>query len=444
MKQRTRIARLTATVRVTVAVTTFAAMIATIGVPVTQRAGAAEPTPPDAVVEWNNNAQIAIIGTAGQGPTVAYLHLAMVQGAVYDAVNAIVGGYEPYLGAPAMADPGDSAPAAVAQAAHDVLVALFPSQAAVLDGKLATSLAAIPDGPAETGGIEVGTAAASAMLTARTNDGRFTPFTVVQGDEPGEWRSTAFTPTGAPVVEPAPWVGNVKPFLIPSAEVLRSDGPNPLTSAAYAKDFNEVKANGSLTSTVRSADQTEAAFFWQANGALLFNSIFRQLADTQVLDIAEAARMFAMADMAGADGAIACWNDKYYWNFWRPLTAIRLADTDGNPATVADPGWTPLFSSAPPLTTPPFPEHPSGHTCISGAVVETLKDFFGTDRISFSTFSGVSGTTRQFDRFSEAIKEIIDARVWAGIHFRTADTQGHVIGRKVAHILEKNYFQPTS
>jgi hypothetical protein len=437
MKQHKWVARRTATARVTIAATTLAAMIATIGVPVTQRAGAVEPTPADAVVEWNNNAQIAIIGTAGQGPTVAYLHFAMVQGAVYDAVNAIEGGYEPYLGAPAVADPGDSAPVAVAQAAHDVLVGLFPAQAAVLDAKLAASLAAIPDGPAETGGIEVGAAAAAAILAARTNDGRFTPFTVYQGTEPGEWRSTSFTPTGAPVVEPAPWVANVEPFIVPSVEALRSDGPNPLTSEAYAEDFDEVKAYGSLTSTVRTADQKDAALFWQANGATLFNAIFRQLAGTQDLDIAEAARMFAMADMAGADGSIACWDDKYYWNFWRPITAIRQADTDGNTATVADPNWVPLF------TTPPFPEHPSGHTCISGAVVETLKDFFGTDKISFSTFSGFSGTTRDFDRFSKAIKEIIDARVWAGIHFRTADTQGHVIGRKVAHILEINYFRPT-
>lgn len=427
----------------TAAIVVLAAMIATIGVPTPPRAGAVEPTPADAVVEWNNNAQIAIIGTAGQGPTVAYLHFAMVQGAVYDAVNAIVGGYEPYLGSPSMADPGDSAPAAVAQAAHDVLAALFPLQAATLDAKLATSLAAIPDA-GKTGGIEVGAAAADEMIAARTGDGRFpsTPFTVIQGTLPGEWRSTAFTPTGQPVVEPAPWVGNVKPFIVSNVAALRSDGPNPLTSVAYAKDVNEVRELGSLTSTVRTPDQTEAAIFWQANQAALFNPLFRQLADTQDLDIAEAARLFAMANLAAADGAIACWNDKYYQRFWRPITAIRLADTDGNPATVADPNWTPLFSSAPPLTTPAFPEHPSGHTAISGAVVETLKNFFGTDKVSFTMFSGLSGTSREFDRFSVAMREIIDARVWAGIHFRTADTQGHAMGRKVAHILEVNYFQP--
>ncbi len=323
----------------------------------------------------------------------------------------------------------------MATAAHRVLVALFPGQQTTLDAQLVASLAQIPDGAAKTGGIEVGTAAAAAMLAARTNDGRFSPFTVNQGDDPGEWRSTAFV-NGVPVVEPAPWVGNVRPFLIPSAEALRSDGPNPLTSPAYAEDFNEVKRLGSLTSTVRTPDQTDAALFWQANGAALFNAIFRQLAVAQDLDIAEAARLFAMANLAGADGVIACWNDKYYWNFWRPITAIRQADSDENPATVADPNWTPLFG------TPPFPEHPSGHTCVSGAVVETLQDFFGTDKVSISTFSSFSGSTREFDRFSEAIKEIIDARVWAGIHFRTVDTQGYVIGRKVSQWLEQHYFRP--
>lgn len=414
------------------AIVSVAAILGTFAVPVARPAEAVTAESGAMVIEWNNNAQAAIIGTAGQGPTVAYLHFAMVQGAVYDAVNAIEGGYEPYLGAPAMADPGDSSLAAVASAAHGVLVALFPGQKASLDEKLAASLSQIPDGEAKTGGIEVGLAAAATMLVARTGDGRFSSFTVVEGSDAGEWRRTP----PAFAFEPAPWIGSVRPFIIPSAAAVRSDGPNALASAAYVEDFNEVKRLGSLTSTVRTADQTDTALFWQANGAGLFNSIVRQLAGTQNLDIAQAARLFAMANLAGADGAIACWDDKYYWKFWRPLSAIREADTDGNSATMADPAWTPL------IATPPFPEHPSGHTCISGAVVETLKEFFGTDKVSFSTFSAFSNSTRSFDRFSEAIKEIIDARVWAGIHFRTADVQGYVIGRKVAHELEKHYFQP--
>jgi PAP2 superfamily len=425
-----------------IGVTTIAAMVATIATPVAQRAVAA-PTTADVVVEWNTNAQTAIVATAGQGPTVAYLHFAMVQGAVYDAVNAIEGGHEPYLGSPAMADAGDSSAAAAAQASHDVLVGLFPTQQGVLDGKLTTTLGTLPDA-GKAGGRAVGAAAAATMLTARANDGRFTSFTVIQGSQPGQWRSTAFLPDGTPVVEPAPWVGNVTPFLVPSAAALRSKGPNALSSDAYARDYKEVKRLGSLTSTRRTADQTEAAIFWQANAAVLFNSVMRQLVGSQGLDGAEAARMFAMGDTAGADGAIVCWNDKYYRGFWRPITAIRLGGTDGNPGTVADPTWTPLFSGAAPLTTPAFPEHPSGHGCVSGAVIETLKDFFGTDSVSFSVSSSLSGTTRVFDRFSQAIKEIIDARVWAGIHFRIADTQGHVIGRKVAYWLDKHYFAPVA
>ena len=415
-----------------VGVVAIAAMVGTIATPLAQRV-VATPTLADVVVEWNAHAQTAIVATAGQGPTVAYLHLAMVQGAVYDAVNAIEGGYEPYLGAPASADPSDSASSAAAQAAHDVLVGIFPAQQGVLDTKLTTTLGTLPEN-GKAGGQEVGSAAAASMLADRVGDGRFSAFTVIQGDEPGEWRSTAFV-NGTPVVEPARGVGNVRPFVIPSAAALRSKGPNALTSDAYTRDYNEVKRLGSLTSTRRTSDQTEAAVFWQANAAVLSNSTMRQLVGSQGLDGVEAARMFAMADMAGADGVIACWIDKYSWKFWRPITAIRLGATDGNPATVGDPEWTPLFSSAAPLTTPAFPEHPSGHTCVTGAVVETLKNFFGTDSVSFSVFSPLTGTTRPFDRFSQMIKEIIDARVWAGIHFRTADTQGHVIGRKVAQYL---------
>jgi hypothetical protein len=419
-----------------------AAVGATIVAPAAQRAGADPSGSAATAVEWNLNAQAAIVGTAAQGPTVAILHFAMVQGAVYDAVNAIEGGYEPYLGAPAMAGPEDSVDAAIAAAAYRVLVTLFPDQRADLDAKLALTLDGIPDGTAEDGGIEVGEAAAAAMLVARADDGRFTAFPVVQGTEPGQWRSTSFLPDGTPVVEPAPWVGNVDPFVIRSAVELRTDGPDPLTSRAYRRDFREVKRVGALESTVRTEDQTEAAIFWQANAAMLYNTMMRQLVDTQELDVVDAARLFAMGDMAGADGAIACWNDKYYWSSWRPVTAIRLADTDGNDATVADPEWAPLFSSAPPLVTPAFPEHPSGHACVSGAIVETLKDFFGTGKVGVSLFSPLTNTTREFTRLSKVIHEVIDARVWAGIHFRTADQQGYGIGKKVARQLDRGFFGP--
>jgi hypothetical protein len=206
-----------------------------------------------------------------------------------------------------------------------------------------------------------------------------------------------------------------------------------------------------VNSTKRTADQTAAAVFWQFAPAALWNRLARDLSDRYHLDAARQARLYAMVNLAAADGAIGCWNDKYYWNFWRPRAAIREADTDGNSRTVADPNWEPLFSAAtvttPALVTPPFPDHPSGHGCLSGAVLGTFANFFGTDKVEITVVSGRSldGTPippRQFDRFSDALKEIIDARVWGGIHFRTADVQGTVIGKKVAHWLEKHYFQP--
>ena len=180
----------------------------------------------------------------------------------------------------------------------------------------------------------------------------------------------------------------------------------------------------------------------------LWNRIFRSLAASQNLDIVDSARLFAMENLAAADALIGCWNDKYYWQFWRPITAIREADTDGNPATEADPTWLPLFDPStsvchpPLLVTPPFPDHPSGHASQTSAVVHTLQNFFGTDKIAFSAFSNKSCTTRSFERFSDALEEVIDARVWAGIHFRTADVQGAALGHKVAHYMSKHYFEP--
>jgi hypothetical protein len=315
------------------------------------------------------------------------------------------------------------------------------------------SLAGVPDGAAKTAGIAVGEAVARAMLTARADDGRFGSFRFVEGFASGEWRlAPPQGPSGIVARDPTPWVGFVKPFLVPNVEMLRSDGPNPLTSAAYAQDFNEVKEVGSLTSTTRTADQTAAAIFWQDNGLAIWNRVYRSLATSHGLDIVDSARLFAMTNLASADGSIGCWNDKAYWSFWRPITAIREADGDGNRATEADPSWVPLFDpstpvSGPPLVTPGFPDHPSGHTCISGAIVRALRAFFGTDKVTFTAVSNkclpAPCPPRSFDRFSGALKEIIGARVWSGIHFRTADVQGAVLGKKVAHYMTKHYFQRT-
>jgi hypothetical protein len=404
------------------------------------------PARADTVTDWNAYTSTAIVVTAGQPPPVAVLSFAMVQGAVYDAVNAIDRGHRSYL-PEAPAAPADSQDAAAATAAHDVLVALFPLQQGTLDGLYQTSLAAIPDTPlgSKAGGIAAGEAAAQAMIAARTNDGRGGPFTPVIGTTPGVWRPTP----PAFASDPAPWVGNVRPFLVPNVEMLRSDGPNALTSRAYAKDFNEVKAIGALHSTTRTPDQTDAAIFWQDHAFALWNRVFRTLAAEHHLGTAESARLFATTNLAAADAAIGCWNNKYHYNSWRPITAIREADTDGNPATTADPGWTPLFDPATPLpagqlplVTPPFPENPSGHNCAAGAILRTLRYFFGTDNVSFTASSNKSGTTRTFHRLSDALRESINARVWAGIHFRTADLQGVRLGTTVARYLHKHYFQP--
>jgi PAP2 superfamily len=392
----------------------------------------------DAVDDWNVHATAAILASAPSAHE-STLSWAMVQGAVYDAVNAIDGRYEGYLLTSRLATPFDSQDAAAATAAYRVLLNLAPSQKPVLDAHYAASLAMVPDGSQKTRGIVVGEAAAAAMLAARVDDGRFAPFTFVIGDQPGDWRP--LTPTA---LDPAAWLGNVRPFLIESPSQFRSDGPNALTSRAYTKDFNEVKELGSLTSTTRTADQTTAAIFWQAQPMALWGGMLRSLSGE--LDTADKARLHGMVAFAAADAAISCWNDKYYWSFWRPLAAIREAGTDGNPATVADPNWRSLFDPAtatvPPLGTPAFPDHPSGHGCLSGAVLNTAEDFFGTDKLEFDIFSSrFPGQPRHFERFSNALEEIVDARVWGGIHFRTADEQGALMGKQVARWVRQHYFE---
>jgi hypothetical protein len=423
---------------------------------------AAQPATNEAI-EWNAIASTAIMTTAAQPPHAAVISMAMVQGAVYDAVNAIDGGYQPYLVKPS-ANPGDSKEAAAATAAFRVLVGfpertpplvgLVPTQLPALQTLYDASLANVPNGASETGGIAVGEAAAAAMLSDRLGDGRGGPFVFVPGTGRGDWRLGPPQGTAGIVAQdPAPWVGFVRPFLVPNVEMLRSEGPNDVTSEAYAEDFAQVKRLGSLDSTKRTADQTAAAIFWQDNGAAIWNRVFRSLATGHELDIVDSARLFAMTGLAAADGSIGCWNDKAYWSFWRPITAIREAAHDGNPETVADPDWVPLFDpsvpvSGAPLVTPGFPDHPSGHTCVSGAIVRALRSFFGTNKVPFTVVSNkclpAPCPTRSFARFSDAIKEIIGARVWSGIHFRTADVQGARLGRKVAHYEVNHYFAPTS
>jgi hypothetical protein len=396
------------------------------------------------VTEWNRHAATALMNPAaatppgaGYGPTVAVLHMAMVHGAVYDAVNSIVGGYEPYLSGIRPAPASASQTAAVATAAHHVLVGFEPSLTPAVEDWLnreyRESLAAIPNGRSKGAGIAAGARAAEAMLAARADDGRFVPFSFTQGTGIGQWRPTG---TGS---DPFAWVGRVDPFLLNSTSQLRSDGPHPITSAEYADDYNEVKAIGRETGSTRTAQQTALALFYTPSPVEMFNRNFREIAANQALNLAEEARLFAMLNLAGADGLISCWDDKAVWSFWRPDTAIRAGDDDGNPLTAGETGWTPLRPN------PPYPEHPSGYNCLTSSMMNTAVVFFGTDDISFTIrqTAAASSPTRAYSQFTAVVNDTINSRVYLGIHFREGDEQGAIIGEQVADWLDAHYFEPT-
>ena len=404
------------------------ALLAALAVPTSAPAIAAKG--PDQVLAWNVNATQALIVTGNLG-TGSLVHLAIVHGAIYDAVNSIDRRYEPYLGT-VRSRRWFSKNAAAASAAYHVLSALVPAQQASLDDLYATSLATIPNGPAKNGGIRVGERAADQMLDARENDGRFGPFRFVTGTLPGEWR---------PVLpmflsDPNAWVKDVKPFLIRSSSQFSSDGPLDMKSQQYAVEFDQVKTLGRSTGSTRTPDQTDQGKFWADNAFAMWSRIFRQLSENNRLSVADNARLFAMLYLTAADAQITVWSDKALYNFWRPITAIQEAEHDENPATLEEDGWLPL------IATPPYPDHPSGHNAVSGSFVKTLQSFFGTDRMRFSAFSNVSLTTRSYTRFSQAIGEILKARIYAGIHFWTPDVQGFKIGRQVARWRQNHYFHP--
>jgi hypothetical protein len=380
----------------------------------------AEPaTVSNAVITWNIHAQTAIYEVARQSPTTATRSFAIVQGPVYDAVNAIAGTpYKPYLVAP-RARPSDSTPAAVATAAYRVLLWLFPDQAESLGAQYDESLAAIPDGSSKLGGIRVGEATAAATIDSRRDDVvSGVPWTV--GTDPGQWR-----PTPPDYINAGAWFATLKPFVIRDVGDYSTPGPPALISTAYARDLNEVKAVGSSDSTVRTPDQTEAATWWD-DPRLVEWEIKRQLATTRLLDTLQTARLFAMVDLAAVDSLIACYQEKKFWSFWRPVTAIPLADTDGNPDTAADPAWTPLRITA------PSTEYPSGHACFTSATMAGLRAFFGRDDVSFSAYSADSGTTRHYVSFSQATAELVEARIWGGMHYRTASVDGRKLGAGVS------------
>jgi hypothetical protein len=379
------------------------------------------------VVEWNATA-IATALAAGQGPLPQTRSMAIVAVAVNDAVNALSRRYPTYdVTAPAVA--GTSIDAAAAGAAHRALSTLYPSQAAALDAALAASLAAHAVSPSDPG-LSFGASIADQILALRSNDGAATAqfaYTASGAGSPGVWVPTP--PANLPPALPG-W-GNVLPWVIRSGWQFRPDQGPSLTSEQYAKDFDEVKSLGSLTSTIRTGEQTNVARFWLTSAPVVWDGALRAVAVARGLDESEAAHAFALVNIAGADAAIACWDAKYAFNFWRPITAIRLADSDNNPLTTADTTWVPL------VATPNFPEFTSGHTAISGAMATMLGLLFGDD--SGAAFTVTSPTTpgfsRTWSRFSAGLAEVIDARVWTGIHFRSSDVEGATLGKHVARFV---------
>jgi hypothetical protein len=430
-------------------------MLAMAGLIPTAAVSAAEPT--NMVLVWNENAVNVISQPAtatpaglGQGPPLSALHIAMVHGAIYDAVNAIDGGHEPYLSglsAPATASPA----AAVAQAAHDVLYGITPvANTAVrgtVDDMLTASLALIDPGQAKTDGIGIGADAAAAMLLARANDGRadvepFIPSTDL--NEVGIWRLVP--PANANVLGQ---FATVTPLTLQSPDQFPTEGMPAPTSAQYAAEFNEVKALGAQSGSSRTEAQTRIAGFYTANPVFFYNTGLRVIATDQGLSTSEQARLFAKTSMAGADALISCWSNKKLWNAWRPQTAIREAANDGNPLTEPDDDWLSLFA------TPGYPDEPSGYNCYTGGFWQSARYFFGTDKIAFSLTSpgvpanpaignpvGVAGSTRDYTRFTDVIDETINGRILNGFHFRTADVNGAWVGKKTAQWIDKHYFEP--
>ncbi|MDQ4134245.1 MAG: vanadium-dependent haloperoxidase [Actinomycetota bacterium] len=413
------------------AVILVASALATLGAPRAQ----AGPPSGDVVVDWNRTALNAIVSAGHPGP-VQILDLAIVHAAIYDAVNSVDGRHSPYAIKVVPAPPSASQQAAAATAAHRVLLNLFPAQQGSLDAAYQQSMGEVPDGQAEDDGVSVGEQAAAGILALRSNDGRFANVPYQPGSGPGAWVPTPPFPPNFPAL--VPWVAKVTPFTARSSNQFRVDPPPALTSDLYTEDYEEVKTMGSRTGSGRTAEQTAIAEFFGEPPATAWSRAVQDIALARNHSVADSARLFALVNLAAADAQISCWENKYAYGFWRPITAIRAGGTDTNPLTAGDPSWEPL------LVTPPFPEYSSGHATFTGAVTQVLADFYGTDHFSFTMSSTFSGTRRSYSRFSDVNKEVIDGRVWAGSHFRTADTVGAAAGNRIGHWVSKNVARPVT
>jgi hypothetical protein len=402
----------------------------------------AAPAHADAVADWNAVAVQAIVNAVPpRGGAASFLDIAMVHAAVYDAVEAFDGRFKPYhlkitaaSGSPA---------AATAKAAHDVLINRFPGQAVSLDATYHAYLS--NNSLAENDpGVAVGQQAAAGIIALRANDGSYPnpdpPFT--GGTNVGEWRPTiSYLPGPPPSNSPmaTPWLAAVTPFTLDKPSQFRAEPPPDVTSGRYTRAYNEVKALGAFSNSARTPDQTDLAYFWSTNYLLLWNHGLRDIAGANIHTIGDSARLFALVNLAMADAAITAWDTKRHYVFWRPVTAIQEGDNDGNAKTSGDVSWQPLFN------TPNYPDYTSGANNVTGAVTRMLALYFRTQEMTFSVTTTnplAVQQTRTYNRFADAAHDVVNARIYEGIHFRFADTEARRQGRQVAKWAFTHFLRP--
>jgi hypothetical protein len=381
----------------------------------------------DAVADWNEKA-VAAVYTARLSPDQQSRSLAIVHIAVFEALNSIDPRYTPYR-ARLPAERGASPEAAVAAAAHHTLAKLFPEQSKDFDTTLQAALAKVPEGPGKAAGVRLGERSAAAILAERAQDGADAPITYRPFTLPGK-----YVPT--PLPASSTWHA-VKPFAIKSGDQFRPPAPYALSSAQWAADYNEVKKMGAKTGSARSPEQNDIARFWQITGAVTYNPVTRHLATAKGLDLLDSARLFALSSIASADTAVAIFDAKYAYGFWRPVTAIRNGDIDGNDATALDAGWEPM------IATPMHPEYPCAHCTFQAAAAGVLQLVYGDAVPKFTlTSSAAPGVTRSFERLSDYVAEVINARIYEGVHYRTSGEVGAALGRRVAEEVVRNQLRP--
>ena len=397
----------------------------------------ASPAAADVVTDWNAIAQATAAVPPGRPGPSSLLDFAMVHAAMHDAIQAIQGRYHTYSGALAPAQ--GSEVAAAAAAAHGILVNRFPAQTTALDTRLNTYLGACDDACQD--GVAVGVAAANAIITMRQNDGSNPaappPFLgcLAPGEtcEAGEWRPTSFAGT-TPLPMVASWLGDVVPFTMTDTAQFQAEPVPSLTSREYTRNYNEVKRLGSVAPSDRTPEQDASALFFREGPPGYWGRTLVAIVGEHVPDTGDRPRLYALVYLSMADAIITAWHDKKFFNFWRPVTAIRLGDFDGNPNTVGDPAWTPHTG------TPNYPDYTSGANNLNGAVTKTLEEFFGTDEMSFSLLG--ANSSRPYERFSDVADDVCEARILEGIHFRFADTAARTQGREVAKQVFMNYLRP--